>query len=423
MPELPSGLSLYISRDALFDHGGNWFNCPDGHFWYWVAAPEMGQPPFGLYDEVMQAAEHERVPRKREEMKKFIRVLVKRTDGKVTWTGEWLADFPRYMSLDERDQAAWRAWLAEPKVDKFLDDAIAECERLAEICRHATGYAVHQDGKEGQTKEGRVLTVAPDATERPGARMHNIEMQKPSEEFERAWHAAGQHISNHAQGDLKSWLKVDLNPPFLEHLSFRLGNQLFFIRIEDIEGQTHGPGNPQGLFVIADGCKGHPCIMPMRKSGPQWIPDAPGWGLVDARTGRLVDPPALITQERVEMTNWELQDFAVQVVRDALLKQGRQLMSWQGNPDVDPSLWFVGNDGPEWVVIRAVRYPELEAALPANMGQVAERCSTMGKQGHFASVSFANMDDPFLPEVGGMPLWRGHGCRIRYEGLVPWAKN
>jgi hypothetical protein len=29
-------------------------------------------------------------------------------------------------------------------------------------------------------------------------------------------------------------------------------------------------------------------------------------------------------------------------------------MSWQGNPSVDPSIWFVGDSGPEWVVVRAV---------------------------------------------------------------------
>ena len=61
--------------------------------------------------------------------------------------------------------------------------------------------------------------------------MHEIEMSEVSEEFAKCWKAAGIHIQNQAQGGLRSWLKADLNPPFLEHLSFRLGNQLFFVRI------------------------------------------------------------------------------------------------------------------------------------------------------------------------------------------------
>ena len=58
---------------------------------------------------------------------------------------------------------------------------------------------------------------------------------------------------------------------------------------------------------------------------------------------------------------WEIQSFAVQVVRGQPVKDGRQLMSWNDNPEVNPLLWFVGEAGPEWVVTRAVRYPENEA--------------------------------------------------------------
>lgn len=253
--------------------------------------------------------------------------------------------------------------------------------------------------------------------------MYDIEMHEPSQEFRRCWQAAGQHIQTQAQGPLQSWLKASLVPPFLEHLSFRLGNQLFFIRIEDVDGRIRGPGNPGGLLTIADGCRGHPCVMPMRLRSGQWAPDERGWGLVHARTGKPVDPPALITDELIEITDWELQDFAVQVVRNELEKEGRRLMSWQGNPHVDPSLWFVGDDEPEWVVVRAVRYPVKDAVPPANMAAIAAECAHLGTRGHFASLSFANINDPFDPAGYGMPLYRGHGCHIRYEGLVPWSQN
>jgi hypothetical protein len=39
-------------------------------------------------------------------------------------------------------------------------------------------------------------------------------------------------------------------------------------------------------------------------------------GLVDAQTGRPINPVALVNDELIEMTDWELQDFAVQIVRD-----------------------------------------------------------------------------------------------------------
>ena len=119
----------------------------------------------------------------------------------------------------------------------------------------------------------------------------------------------------------------------------------------------------------------------------------PRLGVVDVRAGRTVDPPALVFDEKIEMTPRELQSFAVQVVRDQLADAGRQLMSWSDNSDVNPSLWFVGDSGPEWVVVAAARYRAGDALPPAN-----------GRQGTSAGY------DP-------MPLHRAYGMRVRYGGL------
>jgi hypothetical protein len=56
-------------------------------------------------------------------------------------------------------------------------------------------------------------------------------------EFALAWNAAGRQLEIAAQGPIQSWLKANLYPPFLERLSFRLGNQLFFIRLHDPGGR------------------------------------------------------------------------------------------------------------------------------------------------------------------------------------------
>ena len=55
------------------------------------------------------------------------------------------------------------------------------------------------------------------------------------------WSAAGRHLSHQAGGQVQSWLRAHLTPPFLEHLSFSLGNQLFFIRVEDEAATSRFP--------------------------------------------------------------------------------------------------------------------------------------------------------------------------------------
>lgn len=247
-----------------------------------------------------------------------------------------------------------------------------------------------------------------------------IEMQMPGRAFAECWQAAALHLQHRGQKAF-GWLKADLSPPFLEHLSFRMGNQLVFVRVVDAGGRVKGPGTIRGLTYIAQECNGHACILPMRRSGEGWRPERPDWGLLSL-TGAPFDPVAEITDEPIEMTHWEKQDFAVQVVRDHVVKaQGFELMSSQGNPAVDPSIWFVGKAGPEFIVVRYAVFPETTAARPENLADVAGSCAHMSRTGHFASVSFGMADGSFdehNPEDTAQ-LLRGHGVYARFDGLEP----
>ena len=144
MPTLPSGLGFALSRHALIKPGEQWFRCPEGHFWYWDAAPEMGPPPYPPEDGVLQMPKHAPAPRTREEAASFIRVLELRSDGLLGWGGEWLATFPRYRVLSPEDEVAWREWLAQPKVDTFMDEMIEECAASARFAQGASGWAEFQ---------------------------------------------------------------------------------------------------------------------------------------------------------------------------------------------------------------------------------------------------------------------------------------
>lgn len=134
--------------------------------------------------------------------------------------------------------------------------------------------------------------------------MHEIEMQEMSREFLKCWQSAGIHLNNQVQGGIQSWLRAHPYPPFLEHLSFRLGNQLFFVRIEDVDAKIQGPGSLRGLFAVSDVNHGHACLLPMKKNffGGGWVPDRSGWGLIDAKTKKPINPISLVTDEIIEMT-------------------------------------------------------------------------------------------------------------------------
>ena len=250
--------------------------------------------------------------------------------------------------------------------------------------------------------------------------MYEIEMQTMSDEFLPCWKEAGTHLNKQVDGGIQSWLRAHPYPPFLEHLSFRLGNQLFFVRVEDVDGRVTGPGNAQGHITAASSANGRACVLPMKKKlSGTWLADAPGWSLFDAETRKPINPVALITDQKIEMTQWEVHDMEVQIVRDYLAGGGFEITAWVANPGIDPSIWIVGKaKRPEWVVVRSAQFPAKSAPRPGNWHAIAAGCSRMSTHGHFASVAIVSAHQPFVSvDEPLVPTWRGHPMNVRFTGL------
>ena len=249
--------------------------------------------------------------------------------------------------------------------------------------------------------------------------MYRVEQEEPSQEFKMAWNAAGMHIQAQAGSGL-NWLRSDLNPPMAEHLSFRLGNQIFFIFVEAAECSFD---HASSLFMrVSKRANAVPCLMKMRKRISTWEPDGLGWGLTHAISGELINPPDLISEELIEMSDWELHDFAIQVVCGHLEKEGKKVFSKQSALDIDPSIWFEDENGANFVIVREVRHPVKDAVIPDTTEAIKLDCSSMSNSGFFASVCVANVDDPFDPDAESngnfLPLYRGHGMTVRFQGLT-----
>lgn len=248
--------------------------------------------------------------------------------------------------------------------------------------------------------------------------MYRVEQEEPSIDFKQAWSTAGRHIQSQADTGF-SWLRADLNPPMAEHLSFRIGNQIFFVFIEAAEFNFES-----GKNLFSNVCKtanAIPCLMPMEKRLERWQPAHAGWGLIDVSSRKPINPLDYVSDELIEMTDWELHDFAIQVVCSKLEGEGKNIFSKQSSMSIDPSIWFQDNTGPHYVIVRAGRYPSTDILLPKNTSEIMQGCSAMSKSGYFAPVIFANAQDPFDPDakVNGnfLPLYRGHGMYPKFTGL------
>lgn len=248
--------------------------------------------------------------------------------------------------------------------------------------------------------------------------LYQVASVPASEAFERCWRAAGSHVQTSARGESLIWIKADLHPPLMEHLSFRIKNQIYLVRVVDIDGKVGTQGTTAGLIHHTQQWQGVPCLMPMRLEHGEWKPVYPGWGLIHAQDNMPVYPPELSDDSPIEMTDWELYDFAVMCVRKYIEeKLGRRVTSYCNSPLVNPSIFFEGENGIEWVVVRVAR-DDKGGKRPSDaiLSQAVLRDNGY-PTGHFASVGVVSLDGPL------QPLIRGEGMCLHFKGLEPFLNG
>lgn len=247
-----------------------------------------------------------------------------------------------------------------------------------------------------------------------------IDHEDITQPFAEAWAAAGTHLQDVGNGRFV-WLRCNLHQPMAEHLSFRLGNRLFFVFVEALERTgailAFTDRRAARFLRAAAIAKAVPCRIEVTRVGDRWDVGSPGWGLTHVETGNPVDPTALADDWPVEMTDWELHDFAVQVVKDWLVKEGKEVVEWQSNHEIDPSIWYLDEGRRCYVVVRAVRYPEAEAPRPAILRQLQASFAPFADQGYFASVAAANAQEGAAERAAPLPLLRGCQMVVRFTGL------
>jgi hypothetical protein len=142
-----------------------------------------------------------------------------------------------------------------------------------------------------------------------------------------------------------------------------------------------------------------------------------------------VIPEQLTGDQRAQMSNWELGNFAIQVVRQQVEKSGQErVLSSCDVPAIDPQMWIQTGSGQRaWVLVRffrSLRGDEKQAFanFAADHSQLAQF------DGYLAVVSAAS-SEPVLFDLDGSviplsrrfdgtaPLYRGDGFYVKFDGM------
>jgi hypothetical protein len=221
------------------------------------------------------------------------------------------------------------------------------------------------------------------------------------------------------------WFGHPDRPTYREHLSFSLGNQLFFIYIDPDISEITGPSPVEETLRVAAQAEGIPCRMRMTQTDNGWEPVNEDWGLENIVTGQPVHPPTLVTEGLTEINDWEVYDLSVEFVCRKIEEDGGTILSSDHNYDVGPSIWF--NDKDDclcFVFVEARRFPPSLSDPPESLGEEYEHLWNHADSGFYAIVVIAGRDQDF--EVGFMkrpiaPMYRGDGYRMMWDNLHPLA--
>ena len=250
------------------------------------------------------------------------------------------------------------------------------------------------------------------------ATTQDIEIADYSQEFVECHTEIAEYLRLQGQRQI-SWLYFASFPTPV-HISFRLGNQIFFVRFQDVNNELHVPGHMEGFLAICEGFKCFPCILPIRKSLKGWTAENSGWGLIDARTNKPLDPFSLISDEKIEMSEHEIHEAAVTHVHEQFLEKtmGYQVTRWIKDPILNPSVSFLNYRNEECHVIVGVSHSseplkDIRLYMDTMHSALSRRPDS---KVYFASVQVLSSYDDFKNPT--MPLYRGYPLSIAMPQLV-----
>ncbi|MFZ4595164.1 MAG: hypothetical protein ACOYOF_12985 [Verrucomicrobiaceae bacterium] len=266
---------------------------------------------------------------------------------------------------------------------------------------------------------------------------YQIDPHDPSQEFLRARNAAGVRLQEQfkrfggrvePQHDYR-WLKADLTWPSFDHLTFAYRNQVFSVLVDLVQDRRTGLKH-QDVKRCVDACTEHnlvPCVFPVDSRSFRPLKD--GWNLSNIESGASVVPDDSVDDVKVEMSEWESHNFAIQIVRDDVEKSMKgTILSYCDVIGIDPQIWFDDQKGNRcWVIVR--NFARIDGTESTKFkGIETSNPQLVPYDGYFAAVSVAS-SEPFTVDLdaklvplskrfdGSSPIYRGDGFYVNFKGL------
>ena len=268
-----------------------------------------------------------------------------------------------------------------------------------------------------------------------------IDRPEPSEIFLKARQITGiqlqEQFEHFNKGKVASsydgfkWVKTELTYPSFDNLSFSYKGSVYSVLIEltDKTGSSFSLKQRERLFNACAENNLIPCLfkinlkeksknllsfMTSTNSQDEYELSSleQGWNLFDARSNQKINPFTLSTEEPTKMSKWELSNFAIQIVRNDIEKDGNEVLSFCDLPEVNPQIWFKdkqGNVG--WVVVKHIT-TETDLDYRKWVGLEQHNEQLLPFDGYYGSIQFHSLKTNSMVNLN-----RGDAYVVNYKGL------
>ena len=132
MPVLPSGRRFGLARSHILEPGTQWFECPEGHFWYQTPDLAINAPPFHPEQQVVCDFVHAPCPTTVAEAERFVVIVELFGERGTVLTGMTLDRRQRPDGWSEADWLAWDSWRQTADVRAFVQATMDMCRAQAD---------------------------------------------------------------------------------------------------------------------------------------------------------------------------------------------------------------------------------------------------------------------------------------------------
>lgn len=244
--------------------------------------------------------------------------------------------------------------------------------------------------------------------------LYMIERPQESELFLNARNTMGRFIQQkmYENGGFEkgfAWLRKELTSPSFDDMNFSYKNQVFSLLVElKDKGVNILPENRKKIFQEV--CSQNnlvPCVFPI--DARTLTPLGKGWNLFNLLTNEPINPLMLASDEKIPMSEWEFNNFAIFQVMQFIDKQGLKIHSFCDAPDITPQIWFQDKTGrTAWVIVKYAMYPtRAQDIVIKNVEQVAS--TVPAYDGYIARIAFMPMKEG--------DCYRKSGFYVSFNGL------